>query len=355
MKRNCMMIFTNARLETRIRNRQRRVAFTLVELLVVIAIIGILVALLLPAVQAAREAARRSQCQNNMRQLALGMINHESSNKSLPYGGWTYYWVGDPDSGFGREQPGGWCYNILSFIEEQNIRDLGSGLTGADKKAAIGKAMGTALQPFICPTRRACRPYPGGAAVNGGASGMTVAKSDYAANGGSVVHPARSDPDYTFDWAPNLSGVTVETAVGIMNKGSGKFKWPKTDWCNGIMCESVGVRLRQITDGTSHTLMLGEKYIAPDRYDNGADLSDNESMLIGFNYDTSRFAMKDITPLQDRPGSEIDWETFGSAHAAVMYIAYCDGSVHALSYDVDPIMFGRIGGRDDGEVVAIGN
>jgi prepilin-type N-terminal cleavage/methylation domain-containing protein len=332
---------------------QGRPGFTLVELLVVIAIIGILVALLLPAVQAAREAARRSQCQNNIRQLALGMINHESQQKSLPYGGWTYYWVGDPDAGYERDQPGGWCYNIYGFIEEQTLRDLGSGLTGAPKRTAITQMMATPVKSFICPTRRAAQAYPAGALVNGGTAGMLGAKTDYAANGGSVQHPAQANRSM-FDWAPGGSNTTVEVAVGVLNKGTA-YKWPKTDWTNGIVCETIGVKLRQITDGTSHTLMLGEKYINPDYYETGADLSDNEVLTIGFNYDTARFPLLDVPPLQDRPGLNPDWETFGSAHSAIMYVAYCDASVHPMSYDIDPVAYSRLGGRDDGQVVKIDN
>src|SRR5262245_8130625 len=105
-----------------------RRAFTLVELLVVIAIIGILVALLLPAIQAAREAARRSQCKNNLRQIALSCLNHESTHKFFPHGGWSFGWMGDPDQGYGPQQPGGWIYAVAPYLEEQAVFNLGKGL-----------------------------------------------------------------------------------------------------------------------------------------------------------------------------------------------------------------------------------
>ena len=96
------------------RQRAKR-AFTLVELLVVITIIGILIALLLPAVQAAREAARRTQCSNNLKQLALSSLNLEQTQRHFPTGGWGFLDTGDPNRGTGRNQPGGWLSTSCRF------------------------------------------------------------------------------------------------------------------------------------------------------------------------------------------------------------------------------------------------
>lgn len=96
-------------------NRLRH-AFTLVELLVATTIVGILMGLLLPAVQAGREAARRAQCGNNIKQLSLAAIVHENVWRSFPTGGWSKQWLGHPDRGYDSNQPGGWIYNILPFL-----------------------------------------------------------------------------------------------------------------------------------------------------------------------------------------------------------------------------------------------
>jgi prepilin-type N-terminal cleavage/methylation domain-containing protein len=103
-------------------------AFTLVEVLVVIAIIGLLVAITLPAVQMARETSRRTSCANNLRQQAVAVKLHEETHEIFPTGGWGGEWMGDPDVGYGPKQPGGWIYNILSYIEQDNLRQLGRGL-----------------------------------------------------------------------------------------------------------------------------------------------------------------------------------------------------------------------------------
>src|SRR6476646_4389051 len=167
-------------------SERKRRAFTLVELLVVIAIIGILVALLLPAVQAAREASRRTQCKNHLKQLGIAANLFVDTYKFFPSSGWGDWWVGCPDQGMGPHQPGSWAYQLLGFIEETNRAGMGRGFN-CDKSpaslAAIGEMVATSVPVFYCPSRRAAQSYPHGPRdIRNYNPPPLAGKSDYAAN-----------------------------------------------------------------------------------------------------------------------------------------------------------------------------
>jgi prepilin-type N-terminal cleavage/methylation domain-containing protein len=295
--------------------RDARSGFTLVELLVVIAIIGILVALLLPAVQSAREAARMLQCKNNLKQMALGALTHENAHKFLPQGGWGFQCVGLPDKGYGVPQPGGWVYSLLPFLEQGNLHDQ------TDLKLVVS----TPQVWLHCPSRRRAIAYPAGPAAwqpfwTGPLT--KVAKTDYAVNGGTI---------------------------SIDNGGSSdKNTPPAAGETDGVFGRAWIVELDKISDGTTNTYMLGEKFVNPDFYlTTDADWGDNENAYIGSDRDTLRTANQ---PMRDRNGYDATY-SFGSAHASNFNMALCDGSVRPVSYTVDLTLHRRMVIRNDGLTV----
>ncbi len=319
--------------------------FTLVELLVVITIIGILIALLLPAVQAAREAARRLQCQNHLKQLSLAMLTHEEVHKTLPTGGWGWGWTGDPDRGAGIEQPGGWSYQILPFIEQQAVYDLGrdqdpNQITQTQRDGALRRDQ-TPLTVLVCPSRRraAVYPRPRNMCYANGKNVDRAGVLDYASNAG--------DCSVRFYWGPS----DIAAAAS--------FNWNTSNVqdCTGIALPHILIGIDDIKDGTSNTYLLGEKYLTPDNYHNGWDNTDDFGMYEGFAHDVARYCWFDsstntgLTPAQDRPGWA-EHNRFGSAHVGGCNMAMCDGSVRSISYSIAPSVHARLGNRKDRQPVS---
>ncbi len=320
-----------------------RRGFTLVELLVVIAIIGILIALLLPAVQAAREAARRSQCINQLKQMGVAWHNHHDTHNFFPGGGWGATWVQDPDRGAGNSQPGGWIYQQMPFMEQTALHSMGAGLPDPAKFTAVGQAISTPLPMMNCPSRRTALPYPNGPTPKPLTSNPPfVARTCYGANAGDADW---SEP-YTWE-PPNLAA--GERPPPMAQKGSNWFAdHPKY---TGVCLEHFEMEFRHISDGTSNTYMVGEKQLDPLHYKTGQDPSDDWSMYSGHQDDNHRVSGNAIDgwwpPGQDRVGYR-NRNSYGSAHPASWNVVMCDGSVHSVSYSIDNETHRRLSTRAEG-------
>jgi prepilin-type processing-associated H-X9-DG protein len=343
----------------------------LVELLVVIAIIGVLVALLLPAIQSARETARRAQCNNNLKQIGLAALNFENTHKGLPPGGWGYRWTGDPDW-LGRNQPGGWLFSVLAHLEGGNVYTIGRGLAPAQKKAALIKQVQTPTPGFYCPSRRAVRLYYGPETTHNGdpPEDLLVNKTDYAANGGNYCPDEATDfdggggePALGFTVGPPLSCLDTFPKCNWDDYTDGNVK----NYMNGAVVPRFPVELRQITDGTSHTVFAAEKYMHPDYYDDGFNgqthnsCADSGTAFQGYDWDVIRWGnslttlKKDYTPRPDNYGNATTENCvvrFGGPHNGVFNGVYCDGSVRAISFDVDPLEWELACVRNDDGAIA---
>ena len=319
---------------------RNRSAFTLVELLVVIAIIGVLVALLLPAVQAARESARRTQCSNNLKQIGLACHNFEDTFRYLPPYRLTQRHLT-------------WAALILPYVEQNNTFtqfDILKEYSGQPPEATA-----TTVKSYYCPSRR----KPGGLSTVGGAS---------------FTPPSGGLSDYAACVGTNCNAFNVDQAIA-----NGAFQGPIVTPCDGqpncqtapgsqfgiygsspnrrILGYTGSVRLAKITDGTSNTILLGEKHLASDRAfgEGPGDGSVYEANTVHWTRRCAgRMDAATNVPLMGRsifiPG--FSFFPFGGMHPGVCQFAICDGSVRAVRLTIDLDNLGRLASREDGEAIS---
>ena len=301
-------------------------AFTLVELLVVIAIIGVLVALLLPAVQAAREAARRSQCMNNLRQVGLAALNFEQGKQTLPPGSTTL------TSSIGGPYFSTWSVDILPFLEQQNVYGLWK------KEAAFTSRLNQNLRETFIPAYQC----PSDMGLNelakpesGPGSGKQWAPSSYRAMSGHSLgqkgdhywdNPEAAKDTYETDMPLELRGALYTVAI---HPKSGRRKFSPA-------------LLAHILDGTSHTFLVGEyqtaTHVRRRSFWAYAYTSYNQSSA----FFESRTLLADYDRCQQIGGGGVHTckRAWGSLHSGgIIQFVFCDGSVHSITPDVDMELF----------------
>ena len=289
--------------------------FTLVELLVVIAIIGILVALLLPAIQAAREAARRSSCTNNMRQIGIALQMYHDSYRELP-AGWTA-WHPDTGDPYWLGKPGwAWGSRILPQLEKQNVADsvidFELPITHADNELART----TPIAVFRCPSDN-------GEAIFEMPNGPPP-KPNY-------------DTGYTPTEVPTSNYVGAFGSLQMLGVCSG------TGDCvgNGTLVFQRGFRFAEISDGLSQTFIIGER---SSEYSSSTWLG----VLAGGAHAPGRVVAVATDPPNSETGASFN---FSSYHPNGTNFLACDGSVKLISEEIEMLVYRALCTRAEGEVV----
>lgn len=319
--------------------RARRSAFTLVELLVVIAIIGILVGLLLPAVQAAREAARRMQCQNNLKQLGLAVHNYESANKAFPggVGPWGCCW-------------GTWQVSILPYIEQANLSNIYVNHGGHDPGPRYANALNRRVVSQRLPTLTCPSDEPN--APIGGATPIT--SHNYAVNYGST----------SFFQTP-LNGIQFLGAPFSAYTGSDNDDGPIGLPVNFPRVYGRFIKMGTITDGTSNTLMAAEVLQGRRNDLRGFTWWGGASGFVTYlppnstlpDIVTGGICVSLLNPLM--PCTTTSTATaprmMGARglHPGGINVARCDGSVSFLTNNIDLVAWNSVGTSAGGEVVTV--
>jgi hypothetical protein len=302
--------------------------------------------------------------------LSLALLQHHGAHRHFPSGGWSYRWLPEPGAGDGKRQPGSWVYSILPELEEPPLHNLGVGATGPERNSQITQLVATPLAVLNCPSRRASivhvarpLPAPDGYVNDEGTRPSAAGRSDYGGCTGGGEPPTEvgkhdrgmpvdgPGPD-TFQQADEWESVDPTTGL---NQWQSKLSGA----ANGVIITRYPISLRRVTDGASKTYLIGEKFLESEHYDSGYSNNDDQNAYVGFDRDNQVSAR--YLPMRDMPSgqffavfSQIGEGAgfhFGSVHPAVFHAAMCDGSVQAVSFDVDRAIHRAAGSRDEAEAV----
>lgn len=299
--------------------RKTRRALTLVELLVAVSIVGTLMALMLPAVQSSRETARKAECREHLRQLAVAMQRHVTTFERFPGNGWGYLWFGEQNRGTGAKQPGGWVYNIVPYLQSEDVLE--------NPKDLVAHHLGL----FNCPSRA-----PGLSPANPFLKLRNidwvpmVGKTDYAACEGDFITDTQHGP-------LSLSPEDVNSYD----------QWRDTSKATGVFFQRSEIRPSQVQDGLSNTYLLGEKYVSTTGYYDFSDSGYDQTLFIGVDLDLNRWVID--PPLQD--SRKVQERRFGSPHSDSCHFAFCDGRVVEISYWIDGEVHRMLGNRRDHGII----